>query len=406
MRSVKKGAQRAWQRILPWWVRGLLILGLPIGLRSEPYLPRDGGEVLEKLRAVAFDPATHEMHELRSRLAGDPGNAALACQLARCCLQRSRTDADPRFLGRAQSALAPWWDAATPPIEVLVLRATIKQSQHDFTNALADLDLAARLAPRNPQVWLTRATILTVLGQYAQARQACLPLAQLAPGLIALTALANIASLNGGAEAACGLLQKTLAGDVSASVDEKIWALTALAEAEARLGHLSQAEAEFKAALALGQHDPYLLGAYADLLLDEDRAAEVADLLKNETRADALLLRLALAESVRRPSPAAFPAHVASLSAQFEAGHLRGDFVHQREEARFVLRLLHQPREALRLAQANWQVQREPADVRILLESALAAADPDAAQPALEFMRTNHLKAVQLASLAEKLNHP
>jgi len=140
------------------------------------------------------------------------------------------------------------------------------------------------------------------------------------------------------------------------------------------------------------------------VLLDQDRAAEVADLLKNETRADALLLRLALAESALAPTPAAFPAHVASLSAQFKAGHLRGDFVHQREEARFVLRLRHQPREALRLAQANWQVQREPADVRILLESALAAEDPTAAQPALDFMRTNHLEAVQLASLAEKIN--
>jgi tetratricopeptide (TPR) repeat protein len=374
-------------------------------VRSEPYLPRDGGEVLEKLRAVAFDPATHEIHELRSRLASDPGNVALACQLARRCIERSRTDADPRFLGRAQSALAPWWDAATPPIEVLVLRATLKQSQHDFTNALADLDVATRIAPRNAQVWLTRATILTVLGQYAQARQACLPLTQLAPGLVALTALANLTSLNGGAETACGLLQKTLAADVAASLDEKIWALTALAEAETRLGRIAQAEADYKAALALGQHDPYLLGAYADLLLDQDRAGEVADLLKNETRADALLLRLALAESALRPPPAAFSAHVASLSAQFEAGHLRGDFVHQREEARFVLRLRHQPREALRLAQANWQVQREPADVRILLESALAAADPTAAQPALDFMRTNHLEDVQLASLAEEINH-
>ncbi len=75
------------------------------------------------------------------------------------------------------------------------LRATIKQSQHDFTNALADLDLAVHINPRNPQVWLTRATIFTVLGDYAAAHQACLPLAQLTPGLIALTAVANVTSL-------------------------------------------------------------------------------------------------------------------------------------------------------------------------------------------------------------------
>lgn len=392
------------QKRLPMYLTCLLFISLATVVRSEPYLPQDGSAVLEKLRATAFDPAGHEIHELRAHLAANPGNLSLACQLARCCIERSRVEADPRFLGRAQSALAPWWDAAVPPIDVLVLRATLKQSQHDFTNALADLDVAARIAPYNPQVWLTRATILTVLGKYAEARQACLPLAQLAPGLVALTALANVSALNGGAETACGLLRSTLTANGSASVDEKIWALTVLAEANTRLGHITEAETDSKNALALGQHDPYLLGAYADLLLDQGRAAEVADLLKNETRADALLLRLALAEAVLASRPATFPEHVASLSARFEAGHLRGDFVHQREEAQFTLRLLHQPREALRLAQTNWQVQHEPADLRILLETALAAGDPNAARPALDFIRTNHLEDMQLTRLAEKLN--
>jgi hypothetical protein len=85
---------------------------------------------------------------------------------------------------------------------------------------------------------------------------------------------------------------------------------------------------------------------------------------------------------------------------------LRGDFVHQREEARFDLRLRRRPAEALRLALANWQVQREPADLRILMESALAAGQPAAAQAALEFIRTNRLEDVQLAKLARQLNHP
>jgi Flp pilus assembly protein TadD len=404
--------QLANQRIA-WVSQKLLTRGLTCFLfisaasfcRSEPYIPQDGGVVLEKIRATAFDPAAHKIRDLRARLAADPGNVSLACQLARCCIERSRAEADPRFLGRAQSALAPWWDDAVPPIDVLVLRATLKQSQHDFTNALADLDIATRIAPRNPQVWLTRATILTVLGDYVGARQACLPLAQLAPGLIALTALANVTSLTGGAETACRLLRSTLTANSSASIDEKIWALTALAEAEARLGHVAEAEADFRNALALGQHDPYLLGAYADLLLDQGRASEVADLLKNEIRADALLLRLALAESVLVPQPATFPAHVTALSARFEAGNLRGDFVHQREEARFTLRLLNQPHEALRQAQTNWRVQHEPADLSILLETALAANDPAAARPALDFIQTNHLEDVALKQLAEKLNH-
>jgi len=373
-------------------------------VRAEPYLPKDGGQVLETLRSTAFDPAEHEIRALRARLAAEPGNLTLACELARRCIERSRSQADPRYLGRAQAALAPWWDIPAPPVDALVLRATIKQSQHDFTNALADLGLASRLTPRNAQVWLTRATILTLLGDYAGARKACLHLAQLAPGPIALTAAASVTSLNGEAERSCSLLQRTLEGNSTAGRDEKIWALTVLAEALQRIGRVAEAETDFKTALALGQRDPYLLGAYADLLLDQGRAQESADLLKNENRADGLFLRLALAESAIRPRRPSCDAHIAVLKARFEAGHLRGDFVHQREEARFDLHLLGQPGEALRLAQANWQVQHEPADLRILMESALAVGDPAAAQPALDFMRSNRLEDVQLTKLAQQLN--
>jgi tetratricopeptide (TPR) repeat protein len=381
----------------------LLAVFTVISVRSEPFLPKNESQVLETLRSTAFDPADHEIRALRARVSAEPGNLTLACQFARRCIERGRREADPRYLGRAQAALAPWWDMPNPPVEALVLRATIKQSQHDFTNALADLELASRFSPGNIQLWLTRATILTVLGDYAGARKTCLRLAQLAPGTIALAATANVTSLNGEAGRSCALLRSALDGNSFGSDDEKAWALTVLAEALERLGRVSEAEADFKAALALGQRDPYLLGAYADLLLDQNRAEEAADLLKNETRADGLLLRLALAESQLRPRPATCDAHSATLKARFEAGHLRGDFVHQREEARFDLRLLEQPKEALRLAQANWQVQHEPADLRILLESALAAGEFSAAQPALDFMRSNRLEDVQLAKLEQQL---
>jgi len=387
------------------WVGCLVVLGLTTVAQAEPYLPKDDGAVLEKLRATAFDPHAHEIHVLRARLTADPSNLSLACQYARCCIDRSRSEADPRYLGRAQAALAPWWDLTTPPLEALILRATLKQSQHDFISALADLDVATHVAPGNPQVWLTRVTILTVLGDYAGARRACVPLAELAPGLIALTAAANVACLNGGAEPACTLLCTTLPAYAAANADEKNWALTTLAETEARLGHNPEAETDFKRALALGQHDPYLLGTYADLLLDEGRASEVTVMLRDETRADALLLRLALAEAAINPPPAALRDHMAALSARYEAGHLRGDFVHQREEARFTLWLLKKPHEALSLAQQDWQVQHEPADIRILLESALAAGDPAAAHPALEFVRTNRLEDAAFRILAGQLNH-
>ena len=388
-------------RWLPALAFGLILGGGAVC--AEPFLPTDSGQVLERLRAKPLDPAAHHLHELRARLAADPGNPAVACQFARQCIELSRSEANPRYLGRAQGALARWWDDPTPPIDVLVLRATIKQSQHDFTNALTDLDLALRRDPGNAQAWLTKATVLTVQGNYAGARRACLPLIQLTPGLIGLTAAATVGCLNGAAAGSCALLSRALEGQPNASAGDKLWALTVLAETSARLGRLPTAEAYFKSALALGEADPYLLGAYADLLLDEGRNREVIQLLAGQLNADALLLRLTLAEDALSPPPDGHAAHLASLQARFEAGQLRGEFVHQREEARYTLELLHQPGAALRLAQANWKVQREPADVRILLETARAAGDAAAAQPALDFLRDTHLEDVQLDQIARKI---
>jgi tetratricopeptide (TPR) repeat protein len=313
------------------------------------------------------------LRRAQAELTSDPENLQASLRLARNYIDKSRSESDPRYLGYAQATLAPWWNAPEPPIEVLVLRATIRQSNHDFDNALADLAKALKEDPGNGQAWLTRATILQVLGDYADAKRACLPLWRLASELITVTCASSIASLSGDATRSYELLDRTLEKNLTTPASERLWALTVIAEIAVRLGRHTDAENHFRRALALELRDGYLLGAYADFLLDQDRPAEVIDLLKDETRVDGLLLRVALAEKSLRPQPAAWSAHVATLRERFAASRQRGDKVHRREEARFTLHLLNQPKEALRLAKENWAIQREPADARILLESALAA---------------------------------
>jgi len=94
---------------------------------------------------------------------------------------------------------------------------------------------------------------------------------------------------------------------------------------------------------------------------------------------------------------------VAELRARFEAARARGDRVHLREEARFYSELLRQPREALRLAQENWKVQKEPADARILVETAIGAGDRAAAQPVIDWMKRNGVEDAMLAGLVQRL---
>jgi len=177
--------------------------------------------------------------------------------------------------------------------------------------------------------------------------------------------------------------------------------LTRLAEFSLVLGEPDRAERHFKEALSLGVNDQFLLAAYADFLLDRGRPAEVVTLLKDWTRSDVLLLRLALAEkAVKAP---ALDQHVQNLKARFDAAALRGDNLHQQEEARFNLHLLQRPARALALARENWALQREPRDARIFIEAALAANDPVAAQPVLDWLASAGYEDPYLRQLAARL---
>jgi Flp pilus assembly protein TadD len=375
----------------------------PSLLRGEPFVPQDDGRVLERLRPVGAGTPDAELRRLRTRLSSDPSDSALASEYVRRCLAQSRSEGDPRYLGRAQSALSPWWEADSPPPEVLVLRATVRQAGHDFEGALVDLDRLLKVDRSNAQGWLTRSAVCAVLGRHEEARRACLPLARLAPGLVAVTAAANVGVLAGDADRSIALLESTLAHDRSPASVERLWALTILGESLARRERPEAAEARFREALGLGVRDVYLLGAYADFLLDQGRSRDVVALLKDEVRVDGLLLRLALAESLCSPETSGFKSHLATLQARFEAGRLRGESVHQREQARFILHLLHHPEEALRLAESNWRVQHEPADARILVEASLAAGQPEIARPVARFVESTRLQDHVLRTLLARI---
>jgi Tfp pilus assembly protein PilF len=366
---------------------------------AAPFVPADPKAVLERLPEAAADSFSRELRQLRRELARDPGNLELSTRIARGYIQRARAEADPRYLGYAQAALAPWSGAGSPA-SVLVLRATIRQGLHDFPNALADLSAALEIEPRNAQAWLTRATIQQVRGEFGEALKSCRPLERLAGELLATACRAGAASMSGEAGESYERLRETLARHRAAPPRVRQWALTSLAEMAERQGKSRLAEAHFKEALAAGEPDAYLKGAYADFLLDERRHAEAAALLRNELRADALLLRLALAEQALSLPRAA--GHVEALKARFLASRMRGDSLHRREEARFALHVLNQPHEALRLAQENWAAHREPWDARIYLEAAVAAGNAAAARPVLEWLRDNRVQDVRLAALAQQ----
>lgn len=378
----------------------LLAHALSSGAHAAPYIPSDGNKVVERLPSRT-DPKQRELASLRAALNKNPSDLPLAASLARRYIELARGDGDPRYLGYAQAALAPWWKQPQPPTDVLVLRATLRQSTHQFDAALADLAAVLRQDAGNPQAWLTQATVQSITGDFAGARASCMRLHARAPALVVQTCVSSVGSVSGTAAASYADLRQALARQPAAAPEIRIWVVTLLAEMAARLGQDAAAEAHFREALTLDSTDSYLLAAYADFLLDHQRAPEVVTLLKETTRADALLLRYALAlKALGSPDAAR---HATVLRNRFEAAMLRADTVHQREQARFELGLRNDPAAAVRLAKLNWAVQKEPADLRILAEAAAASGDAEAARLVHDWIRASRIEDRTLQAALSRL---
>ena len=368
---------------------------------STPFIPASDTEVLEQLPFKARDPVTRELRRLREELSQNPHNLDKAVTLAQRYYQLAMADGDPRFIGYAQAALAPWWEMEQPPVAVLVQRATLRQYSHDFERALADLHLATKLEPRHGMAWSLLAAIHMVQAEYARARQNCEKLQGLASTLIVSACLATVDSLSGQANKAYSTLRKAYTAAPAATAEEKLWVLTRLAEISDRLGRTQEADSYFKQALKLNITDAYLLAVYAEFLLDEKRYGDVIALLQGNERSDVLLMRLTLAEKAINAPKAG--EHQEALRSRFDAARLRGDKLHMQDEARFYLYLLANPKEALRLAQENWLTQQEPSDARIFLEAALAANNKAAAKPALAWFAKSRIEDRHLQRLVKSI---
>ena len=382
-----------WLRLLMCLI-SIVVVSAPI---AAPFVPASDDQIVERLPFGANDPAIRELRGLHAQLANGPGNLPLALRVARGYLELGRITGDPRYSGYAEGALAPWWRLDRVPQEVLVVRALLRQRMHQFDAALADLTTVLDTNPRNAQARLVRATILQVQGAFAGAKQECLALRDLTPELVWAACRATVDGATGELQESYEKLRHALARHSDAPPGLQNWVLTSLGEMAARAGLAQEAEAHFRAALSVGAADSYLLGAYADFLLDQARPGEVVALLSDKTRADPLLLRYALALQAQNSNELA--ARVEQLNDRFAASRLRGDRLHLREEARFTLHLLNAPEAALKLAQENWQIQKEPADVRILLEAAIAAHDAAAAGEVGEWLRNTGLEDVRLRPL-------
>ncbi|MBX3605863.1 MAG: hypothetical protein KF788_11345 [Piscinibacter sp.] len=352
---------RAWQAALGLALLAAGLCSAPV--RAAALVATDDAEVIEVLpggaRAAAERRARHAM-------AQRPDDAALAVRLARAGLERSRASGDPREAGRALAALRHWNDPKTAPLEVLLLQATLDQHLHDFDAAAAKLEQSLRRDARQPQAWLTLATVRRVQGRYTESDAACHGLAAAGGDLHARACLAENDGLRGHFDAARQALERLVrAPQADAAV--RGWLFATLAELEQRAGQPLRAEAAWRAALR-EDTDPYTTTSFTDFLLERNRPAEALALLRGQPASDAVVLRRAMSGDA---------AAAVEMRARFEQAGQRPDtaLTHGRERALFALHVERDVRQAIDFARRNLQRQREPVDLLLLAEAARAAGE-------------------------------
>ncbi|MEY4268004.1 MAG: hypothetical protein RIS90_2539 [Pseudomonadota bacterium] len=380
------------------WLPGLgLALLVALG-HAAPRTPADPNEVLERLAVKAGDPDTDRLRQYQQAVKRTPTDAVAVAALGRHYFDLAMAHGDPRFVGYAD-ALVNRYPGSLPP-ELLLVRALLRQYRHAFDDAKSDLRAALAAKPDLLEAHAWLAAIQLVQADYAGARQACDALGTagaptLHAGCVGLT-LAYTGQMAQGYQA----LEKGLT--LAADPGNRLWLLTRLAEVAAWQGRVALAESHYRSALRLGLTDGYLLAAWSDFLLDQQRPKEVVEWLAGKEASDPLLLRLALAHQ-QTGSPKA-PALAKMLEERFAATRLRGDTTHRAEEARYALQLRRDIGTALALAQANYEVQREPRDARILMEAALAAGQRAPAQKVEAWLKASGFQGEpinrQLALLA------
>lgn len=366
-----------------------------------PYVPASADVVLQHVPSVA-DPRVRKLDALRAQFEKQPSDMHGAVTLSRAYLDYGRSTGDARYLGRALAVIEPWLNKNPIPIPVLLVHATILQSRHAFQSARGELQSLLQRDPGNAQAWLTLATVAMVQGDYTLANHACVQLAENGGNFLGTLCAAQLRALDGHARQAYALLSLIEQSGREVPVDFKSYVESLMAETAARLGDAKGADAHYQTALQLTPGDNFLLADYGDFLLDQNRPREVIALVKDYRESDTSFLRQVLAEATLGDKSA--NADIAELAARFHDMDLRGSRLYRREEAIFTLHLQHDPARALTMAQENWSVQREPKDMRILLEAALAAKKPQAAQPVMAFVANSHLDDPPIEALTARVN--
>lgn len=307
----------------------------------------------------------------------NPDSAEEAGNRLQRLIIQARTTGDPRYLGYAQTLINNWpGDKLTDRLRVL--RATLRQSLHQFDPARSDLEQVLTTSSdteQRIQARLTLANLELVQGRYGVARKQCQALQSDYPGLVAASCLASVEARTDDPERAYESLTLAVVETNQRQRPDstsRLWAEGTLGDIAAQAGR-PEAQAHWQKVLAANPNDLYVRAQLADWHLQQGDFERVLALTNGFDAVDPLAVIRAIA--MARMGHSDSEALNDRLRQRFTEARWRGALLHTRDAARFLLEIENQPQEAMELAIENWHSQKEPLDTRLLLRSSIAAND-------------------------------
>jgi len=358
---------------------------------AQPYIPAFENTVV---RTFSASEDVQKINHLREQLLNDKNNYRILNEAVALYLKMGREKSDPRYFGYAEALILPYLNNKNLPEQVYIHWADILQHRHDFSQALQVLNRLANNNSNNSQVYLMRAISHISRAEYQLALDNCKSLFTRASHLISMACVSQVKSLTGELQKSFALLEETLKINKHSDKEELGWVITLLADMAVRKGEELVGEQYYRKALEINQHDYYALANYADLLLKQKKYQQVIFILNEFTYVDALLLRLAIAGIKTKSDSAA--KYIAELESSYRLMALRGEDAHLRDQARFYFEVKNESEKALMLAKKNWRVQKEPADIKLLLNIALKNNNKTELKRGIEWVMSQALEDVQL----------
>lgn len=376
-----------------------LALLLPAAAWSQTRFQPQESTVL--LKTESNQTEVRRLREALEHWRLNPQNIDTATDSARAAILAAIRQGDLRWLGNAKAMLKPWWEQQRLPSETLFIRALIRQGAHDFEGALNDLDAAIAKDPQQPEFWSWRFAIYMVRAEIAKARKECSAIGSHFGRMEQEGCNAVLLYRTGSPKSAIIALDRLFGDPNYQGQHAQEWLAFHRGEALRVAGDRSGARRVWESHLKTGSAGHGLRVALIDLLNRDGKYAEAWRLNNQTPRSDALLV--AAIQSAQGLKNGQERSLIAELEQRLRQQEARGDSIHERPIIKYQLMIKRDATTALKMAQAAWKTEREPADALLFAEAAIQSGSPEQASALLQWQSETGYRDPDLDRLMMKI---